>query len=321
MPLYSPEKSKHLSYSQGEYSVQLLKALLLSVKIPSKIHDRILITIDKLDKLGMDGMKKELKTRGLEDELIDNLISTIEKLKNEKNPLKAIELAKEMLVSYVEIDKVPYDSDVEINSEELKNESEEIFNNLVNIVTSVNGAGIENGKVEFDPFLVRGMAYYTGPIFEISYPGVPFSIAGGGRFDGLIGILTGNEIPACGFSIGFERILYLMKKNKMFPEDLGKIDIFMPLFDDKYYLPALKLANYFRVHNLYVEVFPESIKINKQLKIADKKGVPFVIFVGEDELKKDEINVKNMATGEVKIFKKKALSVQYILDNLKRFQL
>ncbi|NHI92848.1 MAG: histidine--tRNA ligase [Candidatus Lokiarchaeota archaeon] len=302
---------------------RLLKALLLSVKIPVKLHEKVLITIDKLDKLGLNGMIEELKSRGLENELIENLIEKIRILKEETDPIKSVNLARDLLLSYVEVDKVPYETDIEdeLEPEIIKNRAEEVFINLEKIISSILKIGMENGNIEFDPFLVRGMAYYTGPIFEISHPSVSFSIAGGGRFDKLIGILTGHEIPACGFSIGFERILYLMKKNKMFPEDLGKIDIFIPLFSEEFYIPAVKLANFFRAHALQVEIYPEAIKINKQLKIANKKQVPFVIFLGEDEIKKNEIHVKNMVTGEEKRFIKKALSVQYILDNIRRFQL
>ncbi|MHA1893778.1 MAG: histidine--tRNA ligase [Candidatus Helarchaeota archaeon] len=303
---------------------RLLKALLHAVKIPTKLHDKVLITIDKLDKIGFDGIIDELKKRGLDEGLIENLMDAIENLNKEKNPISAINVAEELLVGYVNVQDIPYDSDLEEEDPELlevDGDGKEIFANLKKIVGLVNEIGLKDGKIEFDPFLVRGMAYYTGPIFEVSYPGVPFSIAGGGRFDKLIGALTGNEIPACGFSIGFERILYLMNKNNMFPEEIGKVDIFMPLFSEAYFLDVLKLASYFRMHELRVEIYPEAIKINKQMKIANKKGIPFVVFLGEDEIKNNEINLKNMETGEVKIFKKRARAIQWMLDNLKRFQL
>ena len=275
---------------------RLLKALMKAVDIPSNLYDKVLITIDKLDKIGLDGVKEELGKRGLKDETIQDLIKTINKLEKEKDSLKAIEVAREFLQKFLE-------------------EDDKVFEHLKKILETINSVGNESGKIIFDPFLVRGMAYYTGPIFEISSPVVPFSIAGGGRFDNLIENLSGQKAPACGFSIGFERILLIMNEQNMFPKNLGKIDIFIPLFSEEYFVEALKLANSFRKHSLTVEVFPETMKINKQMKIADKKGVSNVIFLGEDEIKNKEINIKNMGTGESQKFKDIKKCVEWIQNN------
>ena len=275
---------------------RLLKALMKAVNIPTDLHDKILITIDKLDKIGLDGVKIELAERGLKENTIQELIKTINELGKEKNSLKAIEAAEKFLKNHLD-------------------EEENIFEHLKKIVETISLVGFTSGNFEFDPFLVRGMAYYTGPIFEISSPVVPFSIAGGGRFDNLIENLSGQKAPACGFSIGFERILLIMNEQNMFPENLGKIDVFIPLFSEDFFVEALKLANSLRTHGLTVEVFPEALKINKQMKIANKKGVSNVIFLGEDEIKSKKINVKNMGTGESQDFTDVKKCVEWIQSN------
>jgi len=275
---------------------RLLKALMKAVKVPSTLYDKVLITIDKMDKIGLEGIKKELAARGLNDNTIQELIKTINKLVKEKASLKAIEIAREFLEKFLD-------------------EDNNVFEHLKKILETINSVGNKSGNIIFDPFLVRGMAYYTGPIFEISSPVVPFSIAGGGRFDNLIENLSGQKAPACGFSIGFERILLIMNEQNMFPENLGKIDIFIPLFSEEYFVDALKLANSFRAHSLTVEVFPEAKKINKQMKIANKKGVSNVIFLGENEVKNKEINIKNMGTGESKTFTDVKKCVEWIQNN------
>ena len=130
--------------------------------------------------------------------------------------------------------------------------------------------------VDARPSLARGLSYYTGAIMEIAVPDLAGSLGGGGRYDGLIGMFSGEEIPACGFSLGLERILVVMAERKMFPAGLqgAAADVLVTLFDGEPIEEALRLAAELRGAGLRVEVYPEPDKLGKQFKYAAARGDP-----------------------------------------------
>ena len=164
---------------------RLLIGMLETLGFAAESHDQVLITIDKLDKVGPEGVVTELRERGLDAAAVEALDAFLRRPQTLEQPSfgeRAIRMA------------LPAGADDAVVAE------------LAGI-----GRAVAGGQVEFDPFLVRGMGYYTGTIFEIAHPDLPYSLGGGGRYDGMIGRFLGVDVPAAGFSIGFERIVDLVR--------------------------------------------------------------------------------------------------------------
>ena len=212
-----------------------------------------LIALDKLDKIGVGGVKKELLNRGIADETgADRFLASVTSD-----------------VSHPDLDKVL--------------------------------ALCEGRALKLDPSLARGLSYYTGTIMEINVPDLAGSLGGGGRYDGLIGMFGKEQIPACGFSLGLERILVVMEERGMFPPgiaDSTPADVMVTIFSDQTVAESLKLARDLRSSGLRVTLYPEPDRIGKQLKYADSIKVPYVCVLGESEIADGRVTVKNMKTGK-----------------------
>ena len=189
-----------------------------------------------------------------------------------------------------------------------------IMSNLINIVRPevltdlgriIKFSG--NAPVVIDPSLARGLSYYTGAIMEVNVPDLAGSLAGGGRYDGLIGMFGKEQIPACGFSLGLERILVVMDEHKMFPAEVAatSADVMVTIWNEDSIGESLKLANELRKEGLRVLLYPEADKLGKQIKYADSIGIPFVGVLGENELAENKVTIKNMKTGEQNIVSRK----------------
>lgn len=168
---------------------RILKAMAAYSGFPEESYDLVFIILDKMDKIGLDGVADELIKEGFEKESVDKYLSLF----------KGMEAAESRL-EYV-ADKIKDFLD------------EDIKNNLKEIIDSVSATKSSDFEIIFDPTLVRGMSYYTGTIFEIAIPEFGGSCGGGGRYDKMVGQFTGKDTPACGFSIGFERIVLLLMEN------------------------------------------------------------------------------------------------------------
>lgn len=153
--------------------------------------DSVFIALDKLDKIGLEGVVKELSKDGHPETAIIALNQLLLELAQNSDQLNFL------------AEKISAD--------------EEVVKLLKNIVSVVSKTANDKFKVEFEPSLVRGMGYYTGPIFEIRYPGYNYSVAGGGRYDKMVGKMSGRDVPACGFSIGFERIIGILSDKQFVP--------------------------------------------------------------------------------------------------------
>jgi histidyl-tRNA synthetase len=150
-----------------------------------------------------------------------------------------------------------------------------------------------------DPSLARGLSYYTGAIMEIAVEGIG-SLGGGGRYDNLVGMFLGRDIPACGFSLGLERIIVLMTERNMFPPEVagGGVDILVTLWNDESRADSVALAAQLRATGLRVDLYPEADKLGKQFKYASSRNAPFVAILGDDERAKGEVAVKDLRSGE-----------------------
>ena len=197
---------------------RILKAMAAYSGFEEKDYDSIFITLDKMDKIGLEGVAAELEEEGYAKESIDKYLELFELLKDRKDVAEGVAFLKDKLGDFLD---------------------QEVADSLTEIATAVNATKNAEFTLVFDPTLVRGMSYYTGTIFEIAMPELGAACGGGGRYDKKIGKFTGNDVPACGFSIGFERIiLLLMESGFKIPERPKRVAY---LVEKKY--PAEKLVD------------------------------------------------------------------------------
>ncbi len=168
---------------------RILKAMAAYSGFAEDTYDIVFIILDKMDKIGMDGVAAELEKSGFARESIDKYLTLFKNIEGKEEVADGVAYLAEELGEYLDA---------------------EVAENLKEIAASVNATKAADFALVFDPTLVRGMSYYTGTIFEIAMPEFGGSCGGGGRYDEMIGKFTGNNVPACGFSIGFERIILLL---------------------------------------------------------------------------------------------------------------
>ncbi|PJF29965.1 MAG: histidine--tRNA ligase, partial [Phototrophicales bacterium] len=175
---------------------------------------------------------------------------------------------------------------------------------LRQMATYLDVMGVSPEYYAFDLTMVRGLGYYTGPIFEtvISEPNLG-SISGGGRYDDLIGIFRKESLPTTGTSFGIERILVLMDELNLYPANIGGavVDVLVTVMDEVMRPESMRLASELREAGIHVELVMDDKKLGKQIAHADKKRIPLVAILGEDELKMGMVKMKHMASGEEKI--------------------
>jgi histidyl-tRNA synthetase len=254
---------------------QLLTAILRKAGFPDESHPRTLVAVDKLDKIGVDGVVQELggETSGFG--------RAARLLLSEFPPGRGEDV----------LDRAEHFIDGD--------DGQAAIGNLRTIVQLANGTAAA-GKIVPDMSLARGLSYYTGAIMEIAVPDLAGSLGGGGRYDNLVGMFLGRDIPACGFSLGLERIIFVMNERHMFPPDVtrGAVDVMVTIWNEPSRQDALSLASELRRTGLSVEVYPDAHKIGAQLKYAAGRNVPLVTIVGEDERARDEVKIKNLRTRE-----------------------
>ena len=197
---------------------RILKAMAAYSGFAEDDYDSVFITLDKMDKIGVEGVAEELAKDGYAQESIDKYLGLFKLLEEKKDVAEGVAFLADTLGDFLD---------------------EEVVTNMTEIATAVNATKNAEFTLVFDPTLVRGMSYYTGTIFEISIPELGAACGGGGRYDKMIGKFTGNDVPACGFSIGFERIiLLLMESGFKIPESPKRVAY---LVEKKY--PAEKLVD------------------------------------------------------------------------------
>lgn len=179
---------------------RILKAMAAYSGFPEESYDSVFIILDKMDKIGLDGVKEELIKYDFEPEAVEKYTELFAEIEKQDNPIAYL---SEKLGDFM--------------GDDVKQWMDEI-------IDSVKATKSSDFEIVFDPTLVRGMSYYTGTIFEIAIPEFGGSCGGGGRYDKMVGKFTGHDVPACGFSIGFERIvLLLMEQGFKIPEDYDKV--------------------------------------------------------------------------------------------------
>lgn len=233
--------------------------------------------IDKLDKVGLDGVRKEMADSGFGKEVIDKIFQVLE----------------------------------------LEGEDQAVLDKLGGLLDNVEGAetgisetrrllylvrdlGVPAERSRLDLYLARGLDYYTGPIYESILPEHPHigSLTGGGRYDELIGMYSGVDVPATGTTIGLDRIFAAMGQLGMLAERRTSTTVLVVNFGSEMESAALQAAAKLREAGIPTEVYFEGDKLKKQFSYADRKGIPYVAILGEEEVAAGEISIKSMASGK-----------------------
>lgn len=269
---------------------KLLTGLAALTGAPERMMD-MTVAIDKLDKIGVDGVKKELLEKGFSESqwnIIESVL-TLEGSNDEKLDRMKVLLGE--------------------NEIALKGIEEMQF-----ILNRVKATGLERAKLELDLTLARGLNYYTGAIFEVKANGVQMgSICGGGRYDDLTGIFGLPGLSGVGISFGADRIYDVMMELNLFPTEIGATTkILFTNFGEQEEMHILPILRKIRQAGINAEIYPEAAKMKKQFKYADDKKIPFVGVIGTEEIQKNVIAMKNMSSGEQEL-----LTLEQVIEKLK----
>ena len=255
-----------------------------------KIVD-ITVAIDKLDKIGLDNVNAELRDKGISDEAIAKLQPII--LLSGTNAEKLDTLRQTLATSETG----------------LKGVEETAF-----ILSTLESLGLKN-EVELDLTLARGLNYYTGAIFEVKALDVQIgSITGGGRYDNLTGVFGMPGVSGVGISFGADRIFDVMNQLNLFPQDAtATTRVLFVNFGEREEAYCLPLLKRLRDAGINAEIYPEAAKMKKQLAYADKKAIPFVALVGEDEMANHTLTLKDMLSGT-----QESISLDALIEKLNK---
>lgn len=249
-------------------SRKVLTGLLEIYDVPEDLKQSMLVALDKFDKVGTAGVIQELKDRELPEAIISQISDDLLK--------KSVELKGRIKTSRVG-----------------QNGLEEV-DEILSLVKPL----LTNGEIEFSPFLARGLDYYTGPIFEIYLEKIAGAIASGGRYDNLVGMFAGKQVPACGGSLGIDRILSILKTDSQKKENASAPQVFITVWDRASRGEALRIATELRNEGIIVEISLTEGKIGNQVRFASKRGALYCLFYGPDEQAKKKITLKNLSTSK-----------------------
>lgn len=254
---------------------KILAGIAETIGYPDQLTN-ITVAIDKMDKIGLDNVNAELRDKSITEEAITKLQPILNLQGNNAEKLEKLrEVLKESTIGLKGIEEL-----------------ETVFDYLKDLEITT--------EIKLDLTLARGLSYYTGAIFEVKALDAEMgSITGGGRYDDLTGIFGLKNMSGVGISFGADRIFDVMSQLDLFPKDnTTTTQILFVNFgsrEEKYCLPLLKQL---RALGINAEIYPEASKMKKQMAYADKKGIPFVALVGENEMQEGIVSLKNMATGE-----------------------
>ncbi len=276
--------------------IQLYDKVFTDLKLPSVIkfnnrkilsgiaevigeEDRLIdmtVAIDKLDKIGIDKVKEEMLEKGISITAVEKIDPILNMQGNVSEKLRTM---REVLA----------DSILGIEGVE----------EIQKVIDKLAVLGLETTEVDFDLTLARGLNYYTGSIFEVQAKGVQMgSIGGGGRYDDLTGIFGLKNMPGIGISFGLDRIYLVLEELALFPSlEADFTQVMFVNFGEKEADYCLKVLQKIRRAGINSELYPDAAKMKKQMNYANKKGIPYVVLVGEDEMKSDLLTIKNMTDG------------------------
>lgn len=268
---------------------KVLAGIAETIGYPDKLTD-ITVAIDKMDKIGLENVNAELREKGITEEAIQKLQPILNLSGNNQEKLAELRI-------------VLKDSATGLKGVE---ELATVFNYIQTLDIHT--------EIKLDLTLARGLSYYTGAIFEVKALDVEIgSITGGGRYDDLTGIFGLKNMSGVGISFGADRIFDVMNQLNLFPQDANTTtQILFVNFGSQEELYCLPILKTLRANGINAEIYPDASKMKKQMTYADKKGIPYVALVGENEMKTGIISLKNMASGE-----QENLSTDELIQKLK----
>ncbi|GGD59294.1 histidine--tRNA ligase [Muriicola marianensis] len=235
------------------------------------------VALDKLDKIGQEGVMREMSAAGIGQAAIEKAMPLFSMAKDKQNSLDVLsEFLKDSIVGKQGIEDLKF------------------------IAETIRTLELNSTSLEIDVSLARGLNYYTGAIFEVSAPeGVNMgSIGGGGRYDDLTGIFGLKDLSGVGISFGLDRIYLVLEELGLFPETVEEsVQVLFVNFGEKEALAALPLIRKMRGEGIKTDLYPADAKLQKQFKYANNRNIPYVVLLGKDELEQKVIVVKDMANG------------------------
>jgi len=245
------------------------------------------VALDKLDKIGKEGVIRELLANGISKEAVDMAMPLFTMSDQKKNPFEVLS-----------------------NFLKKSTTGQEGIEELQFIIENIKKLGLSSTEVMIDVSLARGLNYYTGAIMEVAAPaGVAMgSIGGGGRYDDLTGIFGMKDLSGVGISFGLDRIYLVLEELGLFPETIDQsVQVLFVNFGEKEAMAALPLIRTLRRQGIKTDLYPAEAKLQKQFKYANNRNIPYVVLLGKDELQQQTLVVKNMAEGSQKSYSWKEL--------------
>ena len=239
----------------------------------------ITVSLDKLDKIGVEKVKLELIDKGISNTAIEKLDPLFLFNGTNKDKIK-------LLSSFLK--------DSEVGMQGIKE--------VVFVTNRVEELGLRKAKLSININLARGLDYYTGAIFEVKTNEIEIgSIGGGGRYDNLTGVFGLDDVSGVGISFGFDRICIVLEELSLFPANISSnVDLMLVNFGEEEAMHCMKLLKELRENGISSELYPSSAKLKKQLQYADNKNINFVLLVGEKEIESEKYTLKNMLDGTQK---------------------
>jgi len=282
----------------NDYCVRLnhrkaLTGILAVAGVELEKHDSALIALDKLDKIGREGVEKEFAARGISEAAGTSLLDFFAALTELEHATEIADQTQQALNRAILGRIVEFVGDNELGAQGV--------DELQSIVDFAEATGISE-RLKIDPSLARGLSYYTGAIMEINVKDLAGSLGGGGRYDNLVGMFLGQDVPACGFSLGLERILVVMSEKEMFPPHVvttpADVMVVIPDYGSHSTRASLALATELRSARIRTDLFPVTdVKLGVQFKYGSSRGIPFAVVPGDKD-RPDEVLIKNLTTRE-----------------------
>lgn len=253
---------------------KLLSAIGRYAGVPPSLLGGLYRSIDKLEKVGIDGVREELFKNEIPSPVVERMLDLV------SIPVSDLQALNSRMGDIREADSG--------------------IAELTQLLDYAQGLGVPSGNIRIDFTMVRGLEYYTGPIFEtvVTEPKIG-SLTGGGRYDELIGMFSKQSLPATGTTIGIERIIDVMDELNRFPRDLGKTvtQVQVTCFDEPRRQDSLRVAGYLRQAGIKTEIWFDSDGLGKQLKYAAAKGIPYAVIIGPDEAFAKAATLRDLNTG------------------------
>jgi histidyl-tRNA synthetase len=295
---------------------QVLTSLLKAFGIVPEKQAGALVALDKLEKIGRAKVAEELIERSVSVEAARSMLDFFSTAIEQANsiwqlafPIGIPSSTKEKLIASVNesVNAGLLETlRTYLGADEVSPRGLDELDSIIKL-SRASGSG---ARVRIDLSLARGLSYYTGAIMEINVKDLAGSLGGGGRYDNLVGMFSGQDVPACGFSLGVERIIVVMTEREMFPPQLlaSPADVMVTLWSEDSIGDSLTLAHELRASGLRVDIYPEAEKLGKQFKYASERGIPTVVVFGDDERIRGEVAIKDMRTGEQRTVKREVVA-------------